>query len=193
MMTATLTKQNHAMCFGWMGLKAAVHALQRGAVTANFTAVVEEDKDLLSYFPEKTLMPQIMEYKVGQGSHEDNWLVNKEELQSFSAGMGEGKFILIADLDSQECTYAMIKFIGELTPAILKNAFMIAITPFLEESLNWKRALPYFSTLKAIPIRKGIVHIPELIRSHQLEQLIMSKVEKYCCAYIYNMIEEELG
>ena len=188
--TATL---NHIICFGWMGLQVAVHALQKGTTTTDFTVVVEEDGELLSYFPENTTMPHIIEYAVGTGSHQENWVANQEALQALSAGISKEKLILIADLDSQECTYALIKFIGELAPAMLKDAFLIAITPFREESLNWKRALPYVSTMKAIPIRKGIVHIPELIRSHRLEQLIMSKVEKYCCAYINNMIEEEMA
>ncbi len=176
-----------------MGLKAAVHALQVGIATANFTVVVEEEGDLLSHFPAGTTMPHIIKYKVGTGSHEENWLTNLEAMQALLASQKQDKFILIADLDSQECTYALIKFLGGLAPAMLEDAFLIVITPFLEDSLNWKRALPYLSNLKAIPVRKGIVHLPELIRSHRLEQLTVSQCEKYFCAYIKNMIEEELA
>lgn len=188
------SKNKHSViCFGWMGLKTAVHALQRGATAANFTVVVEKDKNLMQYFPEGTTMPHIIEYTISTGSHRDNWMENREASQALSASMGQEKLILITDLDSQECTYALIKFIGELAPAILQHAFLIAITPLLEESPNWKRALPYLSTMKAIPVRKGIVHLPELIRSHQLEQLTPAKCEKYFCAYINNVVEAELG
>ena len=192
-MTAPTTSPYHIICFGRMGLKAAVHSLQRGAASANFTVVVEADRQLLSYFPDGTRMPHLIEYAVGTGSHEENWAANEEALQAVLAGIRKEKLILIVDLDSQECTYALIRFIGELAPALLEDALLIAITPLLEESLNWKRALPYLSSMKAIPVRKGIVHLPELIHSHRLEQLTPAQCEKYCCAYINNMIEEELA
>lgn len=191
-MTAPFTSPNNIICFGWMGLRVAVHALQKGTATADFTVVVEEDKELLSYFPENITMPHIIEYTVSTGSHDENWMANREALHALSAGIKAERLILITDLDSQECTFALTKFIGELDPSILDHVLLIFITPFREESLNWKRALPYLNLVKQLPLRKQIINLPDLMKSHKLEKLILDKVEKYYCAYINNIIEEEL-
>ncbi|AHM63219.1 hypothetical protein D770_24870 [Flammeovirgaceae bacterium 311] len=188
------TNDNHlVVCFGWMAMKTAIRAIEYGTPVSRFKVVVEEDNDLQSYLPKDVVMSDVLAYKVVSRNHLENWETNKASLQALAAGIKAERLILITDLDSQECTFALTKFIGELDQSILDDALLIFITPFWEESLNWKRALPYLNLVKQLPLRKQIINLPYLMKTHKLEKLILLKVEKYYCAYINNVIEEELN
>ena len=180
------------ICFGWMAVRTAARAIQKGTPASSIKIVIEDEGDLPLYLPDEVNLVDILAYKLISKNHLENWEANKSSFQQFVASNKAERLILLADLDSQECTFALTKFMEGVDPEILKDALLIFITPLLEDSLNWKSALPYFSLVKQLPLRKQIIHQPELIRSHQLEQLTIAKIEQYICTYINNLIEDEL-